>query len=152
MKDIKNYLHLYYGAQIFYPETSEYSIFSWTHFLSMEQPDYNIHWKLVLRNLSDMTEEEAIELVKLTEWEPHFRDVKAERNKFNDWIVSWNGMPESREVFNATGEQFYCSEQLLWLLSKNFDFFDLIGEGLAIDKTQTPKEPMLNGASQVKLP
>jgi hypothetical protein len=90
----------------------------------------------ILRPLSSMTEEEAIEVARVSEWEGHFRDVKVTKSKFDDLIVSWDGMPESREEFNATGEFFYCAEQFLYLLSKHFDLFNLIEEGLAIDATK----------------
>jgi hypothetical protein len=89
--------------------------------------------KPILRPISDMTEEEAIEVAKLSEWEPHFRDVKVERTKYNDLVVTWQGANESRDKFNATGDVFYCYEQFHYLLSKGFDMFQLIDEGLAIN-------------------
>jgi hypothetical protein len=95
----------------------------------------NLRIKPLLRPLSDMTEDEAIELAALSEWKEHFRDVKLERNQFKDIIVTWQGAPETREVFNATGELFYCAEQILYLLKKRFDIFNLISSNQAIDLT-----------------
>lgn len=92
--------------------------------------------KPILRPLSDMTEEEAVEVAKLSEWEPHFRDVKVERTQYGDLVVRWDGCLEGGEVFNATGAEFYCQEQFHYLLSRGFDLFNLIESGLAIDSTK----------------
>lgn len=148
-KDIKDYLHLYPGCEIVvtkdgsqYFDSVEAIVFGESANLKHSGDYYfdgenDFEIQLYLRPLSDMTEEEAIELAKLSEWEPHFRDVKVYRNKIdNDIIVSWDGMAETREEFNATGELFYCSDQFQWLLKKGFDLFELIFYGLAIDKTK----------------
>lgn len=63
--------------------------------------------KLVLRKLSDMTFEESDELKKV-ECKFHNTPYKP----ISDWAY-----------------------KIDWLLSKHFDLFNLIGEGLAIDKT-----------------
>ena len=113
-----------------------------------ETSSSNCHWfffsedhiKPILRSLSDMTPEEARQMAALSEWHEHFREVSVDRSKFGDLIVTWQGANESREMFNATGEMFYCSEQFLWLLRKGFDLFNLIPDGLAIDKTSLKKQ------------
>lgn len=95
--------------------------------------------KPLLRPLSSMTEEEAIELVKLSEWEsygdhPHIRNYKTYKNNFDHLVVSWGeglrekNIPENKKVFAPNEFQF--------LLSKHFDLFNLIESGLAIDKTK----------------
>jgi hypothetical protein len=131
-KEIKDYLHLYLGCEV---ET----YWDWDnklspHLLMKISEDGFKKVKPILRPLSSMTEEEAIELAKLSEHEPDFNDVKIERTKFNDIVVTWQGANESRESFNATGDLFYCAEQFQWLLSKHFDLFELIHYGLAIEK------------------
>lgn len=139
-KKIEDYLHLYLGCEIMDFSLDKTSPKRFT--LDVNNIGYplkagmNINGiiKPLLRPLSDMTEEEAIELAALSEWPPHFRDVKTARNKFNDIIVTWEGMVEGGETFNATGELFYCSEQFQWLLEKGFDLFELILNGLAIAK------------------
>lgn len=145
-KNIKDYLHLYLGCEcehnsweIGRDEVPTYfsqgrKISNLDEGMLSESELFEI--KPILRPLSDMTEEEAVEVAKESEWTPHFRDVKVERNRFGDIIVSWDGMAESREEFNATGEMFYCSEQFIYLLSKHFDLFNLIESGLALDATK----------------
>ena len=91
--------------------------------------------KPLLRPLLDMTEEEAIEMAKLTECDYAFNDVKTEKTKYGDWIVTWQGSNESRERVNVTGDVFYCYEQFLYLLKKGFDIFELIYHGEALDAT-----------------
>jgi hypothetical protein len=100
--------------------------------------------KPILRPLSDMTEEEAIELTKLTAWKyygghPSERVYKTYKNAFGQLVVSWGEHHREKNV-PITKSSFY-PEEIPWLLSKGFDLFNLIHEGLAIDKstTTTPK-------------
>ncbi len=133
IKEIKNYLHLYLGCECydhFNDVTINLTPLAYAGWDKREDEQI----KLILRSLSDMTELEAIELAKLSEMDEHFNEVRWERNTYNDIIVSWQGANEDREVFNATGERFYCAEQFTWLLSKHFDLFGLIEAGLAIDE------------------
>ena len=144
MNKIEDYLHLYLGCEVIDSFTGLKGIMREVTLYSYRVEGSEGYWtkktaKPILRPLSSMAEEEAIELAKLSEWEPHFRDVKAERNKYNDWIVTWQGSNESREVFNATGECFYCPEQFIWLLKNGFDLFELSESGLAISKNETVK-------------
>lgn len=90
--------------------------------------------KPFFRPMLDMTKEEAIEYVGLTEWHEHYNEIRVERNKFKDIIISWQGMEESRNEFNATGEIFLCFEQFVWLINKGFDVFNLIESGEAVNK------------------
>ena len=150
MKQFSEVAHLYIGCEVEFGFEGRKKIgklvgkvepFGWQVFYPSKVlvPYHNVKGKLfkpLLRPLSDMTEEEAVELAKLSEYEPDFNDVKIERNKYNDIIVSWQGNNESREVFNSTGELFYCAEQFVYLLSRSFDLFGLIESGQAIDKTK----------------
>lgn len=143
MTELKEVLHLYLGCEVVFNGV-EWTMWRISKYycdlLGADGHSKNcIHRheaKPILRHLSDMTEEEAIELAKLSEYEPHFRDVKVERNQYNDFIVTWQGAAEGREVFNATGEMFYCAEQFQYLLAKGFDLFNLIETGQAIDKSK----------------
>jgi hypothetical protein len=142
MKQLKNYLPLYFGCDVQRKERSKSRKLT-PSLLSglLEDETGNCYgYRPVLRPLADMTKTEAIDVAGLSEWEGHFNDVKAERNMFDDIVVSWQGACESREVFNATGEVFYCSEQFIWLLANRFDLFGLIEDGLAIDKTKQQKQ------------
>lgn len=123
-REIKDYLHLYLGCEC---QTDEGKI-GWFSGFDVCERDYSItmitvrfsdksdDWtvlndneecdriKLILRPLSDMTEEEdQIEL------------PKHNRGEFID--MHW------------------YPEGYVWLLSKGFDLFGLIDEGLAINKT-----------------
>lgn len=78
--------------------------------------DPSFDWfKLLLRPLSDMTEEEAIECGNLD------YDFSGEPD-LNKW--TWKDF----DTLNS-------SSQFQYLLSKHFDLFGLIEAGLAIDKT-----------------
>lgn len=93
--------------------------------------------KPILSKLEDMSEEDAIECAKLSEWEPHFTDVKVERTKYGDLLVKWQGNVEGGEQQNITGDMFYCAEQFHYLLSKGYDLFNLIETNQAIDRKNT---------------
>jgi hypothetical protein len=144
-KKIQDFLHLYLGCD------AQVAVIVPGQELSWEPDKLNIRWlhgslnklvevKPILRPLSDMTVEEAIELAKLSEWEDHFNEVETKRTRYDDIVVTWQGSNEGREEFNATGNVFYCSDQFQWLLSNHFDLFHLIEDGLALDKS-TLKQP-----------
>lgn len=71
--------------------------------------------KLILRPLSSMTKEEEVEIVKLA------YDCE-------------NGRPNLKLAIASAG----YPEVFRYLLSKHFDLFNLIPDGLAIDKTKQP--------------
>lgn len=162
-KDIRQFLHLYIGAEVETNIKGQYVhpygnvtievLTPENYNLIMDSLDRkeryekegdsdlsHLYCRLKCRPLSSMTEGEAIELAKLSEWEPHFRDVKVNRNNFGDLIVTWDGMVEGGETFNATGELSYTSEQFQWLLKNHFDLFHLIEDGLALDITKQPAQ------------
>lgn len=89
-------------------------------------------WKLMLRKLDSMTEQEAIECAKLSEWEPDFVNPVVKRTKYNDLVVEW---ADGHEKQNVTGDLFWCPEQVVYLCAKGFDIFNLIPMGQAIDAT-----------------
>lgn len=117
MKDIKDYLNLYLGCEVYAPAAYDKEVFLDGVFkdgfwLNSEFYQYDgataKSLQLILRPLSDMTEEEHQHMMKL-----HFEaDSK---------LLPW---------FSDT--YFEC---VRYLLSKHFDLFNLIPEGLAIDKT-----------------
>jgi hypothetical protein len=118
-KEIKDYLHLYLGCECMTPKgigkLFRYDIetnWTWCVFGIMgpefEDSGHIENVKPILRPLSDMSEEEKIEL------------------KLNVVQAS---------TINHASEIMWTFEQVRILLSKHFDLFNLIGEGLAIDKT-----------------
>lgn len=126
-KDIKDYLHLYLGCKVLLPDGSK-------DILDYVEIDQDIFWyskgtdhddkpvspciediKLILRPLSDMTEEELQEC--------------------GNMIYDFSDDPELNNHQWKDFEIGSAPEQFHWLLSKHFDLFGLIDAGLAIDKT-----------------
>lgn len=130
---IKDYLHLYLGCQVDwkkFPDNESYSrnyrdlgtlaCISIHGDVVIETKDSQFHRKLkdvklVLRPLSDMTKEEA-----------NFLDAMAKAQK--------DGQVKPANCEFVTGIRTTSAEALRVLLSKGFDLFNLIPEGLAIDK------------------
>jgi hypothetical protein len=88
--------------------------------------------KPILRQLSDMSENDALYLARLVAVNNEFINPKVYRNKYNDLIVDWGN-----DKFNCTGEKCWSAEQSLFLLKCGYDLFGLIESGLAIEKTKT---------------
>lgn len=140
MKKVEDYLKYYINAARFRLRYVDYTSEQWSVWtiltpLRFKQCSEDVsveNIQLELRPLSSMTEEEAIEVAKLSEWEPHFTNPRVEKNKFDDLIVRWGAGRDQIESYNATGELFYCYEQFHYLLNKGFDLFQLIEEGLAL--------------------
>lgn len=124
-KRIEDYLHLHIGCEIDTPigvvrltgfgggeifyESIDYSIVE----LSSKGQDWDYtDIKLLLRPLSDMTEEESEEQRKFL-FEQNYRT--------DDFIET---LP------------FHNAQEMKWNLSNGFDIFNLIEVGLAIDKTK----------------
>lgn len=116
-KDIKDYIHLYLGCDVIVHNTirATLNLLNHDHRIAVVKLSeafgqtlsvmYN-EVKLPLRPLSDMTEEEKVEIFQVGE---------------SDW--------RQRHLE-------FTSEQFIKLLSKGFDLFGLIEAGLAIDKTK----------------
>lgn len=105
MKKIEDYLHLYYGAELKFkrPDDKIYSIFK----VGQEELGYRFSdMKLILRPLSDMTEEEGAEYTK----------------KVTHGLSFMVGEHQAQSYAEATR----------YLLSNHFDLFGLIEAGLAI--------------------
>lgn len=121
-KELKKYLPFYLGCEVKLKEglgalclvgtlgsdSQKYHVLR--NAMSFGQPFDFVEDKLILRSLSDMTEEEYWEADKLQ-------------------------MP-----IKEFGEYQFSAEQYHYLLSKHFDLFGLIDAGLAIDKTTLNKE------------
>lgn len=110
-KDIKDYLPFYLGCEMNYathhePQNEIYILTVDSLKDAMEFGDIPI-----LRPLSDMTKEEDKE----------FQATKVFQTATPVHIV---------------GSMHWTAETFRWLLSKHFDLFNLISEGLAIDKTK----------------
>lgn len=139
MKDIKDYLHLYLGAGCIMKAgkgVSEdyYSVVEWS---DIGYP-HNVT-ALILRPLSDMTEEEASDLIKF-ESAPH-RHASIDVFDITDnhiWYVDgemWHGDGVSEMYDKYIKFNELSPDQFKYLLSKGFDLFGLIEAGLAINAT-----------------
>lgn len=122
-KDRKDYLHLYLGCDIRNNITGTIVKLNsgWLHELRSNSYELN-DWKLILRPLSDMTEEEAKDCHNLTTIQKSI---------------------DGKDVigYYRENEPFLEPIQFAFLLSKHFDLFGLIDAGLAIDKTTLNKQP-----------
>lgn len=127
-KELKDYLHLYLGCEVmcFWQSTNPaikpeqkklIAQKSETPFEISLPTALSVNVKPILRTLSDMREEEAVECWELTDTD---RDKE---------IEGWQVVDYFRRE-----ENFYEPKTFLYLLSKHFDLFGLIKSGLAIDK------------------
>jgi hypothetical protein len=89
--------------------------------------------KLILRPLSDMTEEEMLSYARITRPE-------AEKIAFKDGGISSYYNPGDTTFYKWAKHRLdvFTPEETLWLLSKHFDILGLIESGLALDKTKQP--------------
>jgi len=135
MKELKDYLPLYIGQKV------------WTRHDALNNGDFQAltvsinnlfemlykykDSKLILRELSDMTEEEQRELGRIAL--PECED--AITNILHTQAVESKGRSKDGRIIMDN----YTPEMVAWLLSKGFDLFGLIPAGLAVDnKTLNP--------------
>jgi len=123
MKDINDYLYLYFGCEAEVLGKSNGRLVGLNQDIAIcWHPDYGagstlaINIKLLLRPLSDMTEEEKKEI--------SFDAYKVMRKEQN---------PTANGTERAVT---WAAKQTAYLLKQGFDLFNLIPEGLAIDKTK----------------
>jgi hypothetical protein len=115
-KEIKDYLHLYYERKVFakFNDGSSGEMDLSVYYL--RYPDIDplpIEFKLILRPLSDMTEDESKKLGLHGIWED-IKDI-------------------STGIWDDT---LFYPEDFIKLLKEGFDLFGLIESGLAIDATK----------------
>lgn len=123
-KKIEDFLHLYFGCDC------EIAVIVPGQELSWERDKLNIRWmhgclnklvevKPILRPLSDMTEEEKKEI------------------GFEAFHMLRSDLGE-RNLPARNLSCMWAARQTAYLLSRSFDLFNLIPEGLALDSTQQP--------------
>lgn len=154
-KEIKDYLHLYLGCELERGGRVTGALLD-----AANEAAFNA-WedcRPILRPLTDMTEEEVLELCKVASPEI-FGDyrfskwiVERSPHEYCHWTVSNKNSLDYFNISSVDGDvDIYGkdgefdptnidSNYRFWYLKKGFDIFDLILEGLAIDKTTlTPK-------------
>jgi hypothetical protein len=164
MKDIKDHLHLYLGCDVAreHVESRSKKFFEYGRLVGASNSevekgktvaiidvglDHFHEWyieetKPILRPLSDMTEQEAWEFVG-GKSDHLYDDLKIDKIDKTGISISYvinagdeGSFPQSHKFdFFALGP-----EQFKHLLSRGFDLFNLIPEGLAIDKTTIKPE------------
>lgn len=153
MKKIEDYLPFYLGCETEVFEEDE--PFIKRRILTAENLDNTIHWgeKPYLRPLSDMTEEEGIEILSrlykhLFDLDAAFSDIEIVRDRSNinkfGIIVSEENYKEKIGMMldpfrgfemSIEGQMMNVPQAEIFhiLLSKHFDLFNLIEAGLAIE-------------------
>lgn len=118
MKDIKDYLHFYIGCDVLRPDgKTVLQIYGIEGSLVVHRENSELTYsrmtgcKPILRPLADMTEEEIKER-------------------------GWSKLELNHAVSQERNRSLYTNE-FLYLLSRGFDLFNLISEGLAINKTES---------------
>lgn len=135
MKQLKDYLHLYLGCEcrigdspdphhVLMVNETGLSICTGTNVKGIPIWYKTAHAKLVLRPLSDMTEEEFEVFKSYCE------------NDFSKMVII-----ESMSKDESYTRLCHQAEAQRYLLSRSFDLFNLIPEGLAIDKTTLNQKP-----------
>lgn len=132
-KKLEDYLHLYLGCPM---DIGGYLTLE--RIMGIKQGIGMVDMKMVLRPLSDMTEEEKTALLKIN------LSIITHRIEFGENYISQN-------AFGFKGAAEHCafksyvfefnkmdSKEFHFLLSKHFDLFSLIPEGLAIDASKSP--------------
>src|SRR5688572_9361170 len=146
-KKITDYLHLYLGCEVLLPEhkidrgTIPGIVGTFLGYADYHRLDCRIGFragpegrcntyllKPKLRRLSDMTEDEVLEYAKIDRRQT--QSVKIDDGKWWSYLDADNNfykwMPVDFDMPTPEG--------MRWLLAKGFDLFNLIDEGLAIDK------------------
>lgn len=125
MIKIEDYLHLYIGCEVLCPENNEkYTLTgvdgNTVYLMHTEGGAETImeYIKLLLRPLSDMTEDEM-----------EYMGITLKQGTMNIQYMRYS---------NKFGDYEYTpsAEAFRWMLSKGFDLFGLIESGLAIEKTK----------------
>ncbi len=134
---LKDYMHLFLGCNVFIdsPNAAFNKDILDCDLLERLYNDLPIDlYKLILRPLSDMTEDEAIELTKPIVVYGDLENVRkyeTYKNIYGRIVVSWGeGL---REKYSPMDETFFSPKQIFFLLSNHFDLFGLIDAGLAIN-------------------
>lgn len=144
MKDIKEYLHLYLGCQCEHtcwddagddmPGSKKTRRTGELDLSILEDIDW-FRPKLLLRPLSDMTEEEFEQFRTITGYPNHnatFEGADGVHIKYRYGKKSTvNGFKTSININSIR------PDMLKYLLSRGFDLFNLVSDGLAINKTES---------------
>ena len=116
-KNSNDYVHFYLGCKAYWQCEGVKSTYAAPiNYTMLDSADWI---KPILRPLSTMTDEEKVEVCEIANLmtAEHFIDAVLDGRPYN---LRWNT----------------CSELFRYLLSRGFDLFGLINEGLAFDATE----------------
>ncbi len=121
MKDIKDYLYFHLGCEMINP-------YGQIHKLTFDNYETLLVWgKPILRHMSDMTEKERGELLSIIGEPQMYKEYEFSIGDNGFLIVFIDG---------SGGSFGFNPEAIKYVLKKHIDIFDLITEGIAIDKTE----------------
>lgn len=139
MKKIEDYLHLYLGCTVWDSYNDRKGKLVKVSTVGVGVLGTSVVWefefseiKLILRPLSDITNEEVKEFAN---WEAGMTLVKFKSDELMLELQYLN-IGERETTFYHYYWRQISARQFHYLLSKGFDLFNLIPEGLAIDKTK----------------
>lgn len=125
-KEIKDYLHLYLGCDYQDQFGGLGNINEHTFLVMFDAAKRNVPFKLLLRPLSDMSEDEKLYIVEaITYSHVRFSSKDSILGSFD------------ADRYNKKHNNELYPDEFLYLLKQGFDLFGLIESGLAIDKTKT---------------
>jgi hypothetical protein len=135
MKNIKDYLYLYLGCEVM---IEPYEPHSYKDVIEAIVVGESVNFKKAGDYYFDDANEFNIKLIL----RPLYDMTAKERLQ---WFREYRTIPKVNEYYNP--------EELRWLLKQGFDLFNLIPEGLAIDKTklkseQNPERSVATGLNQ----
>lgn len=159
MKELKTYAHLYLGCEVrnyYGNETYDEGVLVGISASEVEpnktiaifsnggtvfQECYIEDAKLILRPLSDMTEEELRELIRYDKLKEQYENPSYERigfDKLTGIDIHYYIPTEEGSLYNSWTLNFHAmnAHDFAWCLSKGFDLFQLIDAGLAVSKTE----------------
>jgi hypothetical protein len=151
-KELSSYIHFYMGCPIWdRVNKTIYTVdYDFMHARYDEEEDvfYN-DLKLILRPLSAMTENEAIEVAKIIWGQPDSVKWRAELKK-GYWDVKRKHHSKSITIDTDMGEVTYYEDNeladthkhhfvTLWMLKQGFDLFDLHAAGLCVYENEVTK-------------
>jgi hypothetical protein len=125
---IRDILHLYLGAKCNVEGIGKYGWYRLSPAILTSVENGEITVKPILRQLSSMTEEEAKDFCEMEGWGRDLENIVV-----TDGAIDFKRVVGSRTETCITRFTRCRPEMFRWLLSKHFDLFNLIPEGLAID-------------------
>lgn len=145
-KKIEDYLHLYIGVKLERGGIVTHKLLAAADEAAF---DAYLDFKPILRPLSSMTEEEMKEIVMLGFESKDIADMLIEkvtrRSEVQEHVRFGTAIPYTAwdkngkvQMAGTISAHELSADQFRYLVSRSFDLFNLIPEGLALDATKQP--------------